>query len=143
MTASDNLAKLSERAKQAEEKAAKAAGQARADLETTVNESRVSAQAQADKLRANVEASKDEVSAWWNDVQTSWGAHVEKVRASIDAKKEAHDVKQAERRADNAESDALIAIDYAYATLEEAEYAVLDAILARAEADEAAAGETT
>ena len=53
-----------------------------------------------------------------------------------------HDVKQAERRADNAESAALIAIDYADATIEEAEYAVVDAILARAEADEAAADET-
>jgi hypothetical protein len=42
------------------------------------------------------------------------------------------------RRADDAEADALFAIDYAYATVEEAEYAVLDAISARMEAEDRA-----
>jgi hypothetical protein len=42
-------------------------------------------------------------------------------------------------RADIAEDDAVFAIDYAYAAIEEAEYAVLDASLARVEADELAA----
>jgi hypothetical protein len=50
--------------------------------------------------------------------------------------KEQVDAKKAEIRADDAEDDALFAIDYAYATIEEAEYAVLDAIAARKNADE-------
>jgi hypothetical protein len=44
----------------------------------------------------------------------------------------------ADDNADMAEADADLAIDYAYSAIEEAEYAVLDAILARREADEAA-----
>jgi hypothetical protein len=48
------------------------------------------------------------------------------------------DAKEALRRADAAEEDALFAIDYAYGTIEEAEYAVLDAILARMDADDLA-----
>jgi hypothetical protein len=46
--------------------------------------------------------------------------------------------KRASNRPDDAEVDALIAIDYAYATVEEAEYAVLDAISARMEANDLA-----
>jgi hypothetical protein len=45
----------------------------------------------------------------------------------------------AERRAEWAEDDALDAIDFAGAALDEAEYATLDAVLARMEADELAA----
>ena len=41
-------------------------------------------------------------------------------------------------RADDAEADALFAIDYAYGTVEEAEYAVLDAISARMAAEDRA-----
>ena len=49
-----------------------------------------------------------------------------------------HDLDRANRRAENAEGDAAFAIDYAVAAIEEAEYAVLDASLARMEADELA-----
>ena len=37
-----------------------------------------------------------------------------------------------------AEADAIMAIDYAYATVEEAEYAVLEAMSARMQADDLA-----
>jgi hypothetical protein len=49
------------------------------------------------------------------------------------------DVNRAEARAEGAEDDALFAIDYAYVTIEEAESAVLDAIVARNDANELAA----
>jgi hypothetical protein len=58
---------------------------------------------------------------------------------NIDAKKAELAAKSAARSADIAEEDALFAIDYAYATIEEAEYAALDAVLARMDADELAA----
>jgi len=46
-------------------------------------------------------------------------------------------------QADIAEQDAAFAIDYAYAAVEDAEYAALDARLARMNADELAAGAKT
>ncbi len=49
-----------------------------------------------------------------------------------------HDLDRANKRAENAEGDAAFAIDYAVAAIDEAEYAVLDAALARKEADELA-----
>jgi hypothetical protein len=50
-------------------------------------------------------------------------------------KKAEHDLASAQRDADWAESDAVNAVDFALAAAEEAEYAVLDAALARANAD--------
>jgi hypothetical protein len=63
---------------------------------------------------------------------------VAQVREDIDENKGQFDAKRAGTRADDAEVDALIAIDYAYATVEEAEYAVLDAISSRMEANDLA-----
>jgi hypothetical protein len=91
-----------------------------------------------DKLRESATATEAHVSASWNDLQKTWREHVAHMRRDIDTKKAELDAKKAESRAENAEGDALFAIDYAYATVEEAEYAVLDAISARMKADELA-----
>jgi hypothetical protein len=136
MALSDELAKLAERAKQAETRAAAAQKKARTDLETDVSAARASASAQAQKLRESADAGEGKVSDWWSGVQKAWSDHVDTVRADIDHRKEKHDRAEARRAADDAEADAQYAIDYAYAAVEEAEYAVLNAELARMESDE-------
>jgi hypothetical protein len=138
MTLSDQLARLAERAKQAEIRADAARTNAKADLETDVSAARASAEAQADKLRETAESGETQVSDWWNDAQKSWSGHLAAVRHNIDEKKAQHDLADARRTADFAAGDAEYAIDYAYAAVEEAEYAVLDATLARMEADDLA-----
>jgi hypothetical protein len=143
MAVSDQLTQLAARAKEAEDRAAAAQGKARADLERDVENARTSAQAQADKLRATVDAKKGKLSVWWNDLQRSWDEHIEKIRSDIEERRAEHDVDRAQKRAENAEDDAAFAIDYAYAAIEEAEYAVLDASLARMEADELAEAPTS
>jgi hypothetical protein len=143
MAVSDQLTKLAARAKEAEDRAAAAQGKARADLERDVENARTSAQAQADKLRATVDAKKGKLSVWWNDLQRSWDEHIEKIRSDIEERRAEHDVDRAQKRAENAEDDAAFAIDYAYAAIDEAEYAVLDASLARMEADELAEAPTS
>jgi len=47
-------------------------------------------------------------------------------------------VKAAQRKADQADDDAAFAVEFAYAAIEEADYAVLDARLAHMEADDVA-----
>jgi hypothetical protein len=121
-----------------EDRAAAARAKAKGDLEQDVKRARESAQAQADTLRQSVEASQGRISAWWDSVQRSWNDHLAAVRKNVDEKEAAHDLKKARRIADQAEVDAEFAIDYAYAAIEEAEYAVLEATLARMEADEVA-----
>ena len=86
----------------------------------------------------SAEASQGRISAWWDSVQRSWNDHLAAVRKNVDEKGAAHDLKMTQRIADQAEVDAEFAIDYAYAAIEEAEYAVLEATLARMEADELA-----
>jgi hypothetical protein len=105
-----------------------------------MDSARTSAQTQNDKLRTKAKESQGSISSWWTDVQKSWDAHVAAAREGVETKKAEHDVHVAERRAENAETDATFAIDFAYSAVVEAEYAVLDAALARTEATELTQG---
>jgi hypothetical protein len=138
MALSDQLTRLATRAKQAEDRAAAAKAKAKADLEQDVKDAGESAQAQADALAAVIDDDRAQVSEWWSRMQRSWSDHMATVRQDVADKRVAHDQKVAARNADQAESDAAFAVDYAYGAVEEAEYAVLDAVLARMEADELA-----
>jgi hypothetical protein len=122
--------------------AAAAQSKAKADLEADVENARASAQAQADRLRESADAHQDRISAWWHDVQRSWSQPVAAVKENVADRRAEHDLDRANTRAENAEEDAAFAIDYAVGAIEEAEYAVLDASLARMEADELAGTST-
>lgn len=138
MAVSDQLTKLATRAQELEDRAATAQDKAKADLQRDVEDARQAAQAQGDALRESAEASKGEISAWWDGVQRSWSEHLAAVRESVDDKRAARDVNSAQRAAERADDDASFAISYADAAMQEAEYAVLDATLAHMEADELA-----
>ena len=135
MSASDQLSKLAARAKEAEDHGAAAQAKAKADLEQDVET--------AEKLREKADASKGDISDWWSDVQSNWNQHIAVVHANIEGKRAEHDRAKAQRNAEIAEDDAAFAIDYAYGAIEEAEYAVLDAVLTRKEAEELSAGAGT
>jgi hypothetical protein len=139
MALSDDLTKLAARAKEAETRTAAARDEAQADLEREVASARAAAQEEAGKLRQAAEEGKAEVRGVWTDLQQSWNAHIAKVREDVEGKKEKHDVHMAKVRADDAEGYASFAIDMAYSAVVEAEYASLDAVLARKEAEQMAA----
>jgi hypothetical protein len=138
MAVSDQLAKLAIRAKQAEEHAAEAQVKQKAELQQEVETARASAQTQADKLRENADAEQGKVSASWNDAQEAWSRHIASAHEKLVAKKAGIDATRAERNADDAETEALFAIEWAVAAVEEAESATLDASLSRLEANELA-----
>jgi len=138
MTASDQLYKLAARTQELEDRAAAMKNKAKGDLEQDVKQARESAQARADGLSKSAAASQGKISSRWDNTQRAWNDHVNHIRADIDEKRAAHDLKMAQRVADGAEADADFAVDYAIAAIEEAEYAVLDATLARMQADELA-----
>jgi hypothetical protein len=135
MALSSDLSKLATRAKEAEDRTAAAREEAKGDLEREISSVRASAQAQADKLRQTAQEGQGRISSRWTDVQRSWNEHVDKLRADIESRKGEHDVHMAQVKADHAEEDARFAIDFAYSAVVEAEYAVVDATLARKEAD--------
>lgn len=136
MALSDDLSKLEVRAKEAEDRAAAAREKVRTDIEADRDNARAVGEDQAKALRETAEEAKSGVSDWWTNVQQSWEQAVSAVRDDMADRKVEHDVHRAERKADRAEDDARFAIDFAYSAIVEAEYAVLDATLARKEAEE-------
>jgi hypothetical protein len=139
MAASDQLAKLVDRAKEAESRAAAAGHRAKTEVEQDVSSARASAQANADRLRETAEARRAEASDWWADVHKTWSEYADAMRRTMEKRHTEHDIDRARLRAANAEDDAQFAIDVAYSAIEEAEYAVLDATLARMDADDLSA----
>ena len=135
MALSDQFAKLAARAKEAETRAAEARGKARVDLEQDVSSARASAEAQAAGTRQAVDESKAKIETWWAGVQRSWDEHVATAREKLGGKKAELDAHAAQARADDAEGYASYSIDLAYSAVVEAEYAALDADLARMEAE--------
>jgi hypothetical protein len=136
---SQQLAELSQRARSAEDAAATASSQARQrreELRGRVEQARATAQQQAGQLRQATGQAADEATAWWTDVQDTWNSHLRMARTRISDTKGRLDADLAQRRASNAEAYATAALAFALATVDEAEYAVLDAILARADADD-------
>ena len=136
MALSDQLRRLANRAEEAEKNAAAASDKAKADLEQDRENSRAVAQQEAEQLREAADAGRGKISDWWNDVQRSWNEHIAQIQKNVEGKKAEIDLDRAKGRADNAEADAEFAIEFAYTAIGEAEYAVLDANLARKEADE-------
>src|SRR3954449_9991254 len=84
MAVSDDLSRLSVRAKQAEDRAAAAKAQARDQLQQALQEARDSTQQTADKLRADSAAVADRA----DNIQRSWDEHLAKARERMDARKE-------------------------------------------------------
>jgi hypothetical protein len=139
MAVSDQLSKLAARTKELEDRAAAAQQEARTQLEQDVQAAREASNANAEALSKSLDDSEAEVSAWWTDMGRSWDAHIAGVRDRVDKKKEQHDLKAAQRDAEDATAYASYLIDYAFAAVDEAEYAVLDATLSQMVADELAA----
>jgi hypothetical protein len=136
---SEKLSRLSDRTKELKEHADAARQKARADLEQDVAKAEAASKANAEALRESVAATEAEVSAWWTDVGRAWDENLTKMRKHIKEQSAKHDLKAAQRDADDAAAYAAYVIDYTYAAVEEADYAVLQATLARMEADELAA----
>ncbi|MGW5237546.1 hypothetical protein ACWEOW_01280 [Monashia sp. NPDC004114] len=138
MALSEQLSRLAERTKQLEEHAAAARKKARADLEQEVAKAEAASKKNAEELRNSAVAAEAEVSAWWTDVGRAWDENLTKMRKRIKEQSAKHDLMAAQRDADEAAAYAAYVIDYTYAAVEEADYAVLQATLARMQADELA-----
>jgi hypothetical protein len=89
--------------------------------------------AQAEK----VDERSAEISDRWKQMQTSVADGFESLRDHAEARR----ADRAERTAENAEFDAEAAVTFAVYALQEAEYYVLAAVVARADADSAEAAD--
>jgi vacuolar-type H+-ATPase subunit I/STV1 len=137
--ASAQLKRLSDRASEAEADANAKNAKDKAALKQRVDAAEADARKASDDLKASANKAKDETTQWWGQVQDNWKSHIAKVRKNAEQTKANMKADQAEMRAELAEDNAAAAVDFAYAAIEEAEYQVLNAAMARIDAEEAAA----
>ena len=130
---------LSEKASAAEANANAAKAKDKAALEQRVDAAEAAAKADIRRSEGVCQKSKDETTKWWGQVQDNWKSHVAKVHKDVEEAKANMKADRAEKRAERAEANAAAAVEFACAAIEEAEYQVLNAALARLDAEDAEA----
>jgi hypothetical protein len=139
MGLSDRLSELAKRAKEAEDRSRAAAGEATEQLRSDVERASAEARKQADELAQRKATAQTQASDRWQQVRNDWAKHVASVRANVKSMEAQDNAGMAKFDAEVAMTDANDAIDFALNTVEEAEYEVLNAILAQEDAEVAAA----
>jgi hypothetical protein len=122
-------AAVQDSARESREQLKQRIGQAQADMDRTMESARQQADQATDRARSK-----------WAQMRADAAAKREDVKAKIDKRNREFDAKAAAKDADWAEADAADALDYADWAVDSAQLAILDAIDARAYADELAKG---
>ena len=139
MTVSNPFTTLKEQCENADRSIKAAIAQDDAELRAMVDEARKDADDRTAQLGPKSTDVSGQGDREWSKVKSDWDQHIQRIREKVDAKKAAQDASVAEDDAEWAESDAVDAVGFASAAIEEARYAVLDAVLARRKADAMAA----
>jgi sarcosine oxidase gamma subunit len=141
---SEQLADLSVRAKHAEDAVTAAQKEAHDKVLVRREQARNAAAAAIEKVDRNIKTAGDGLKSVgdaaagkWTALQTKIAGDLESMKSGIAEKKHDWDARRAESQADRLEWEAGLAIDYAIATVEQAELAVLDAVAGRQEAAQA------
>ena len=136
---SEQLADLSVHAKHAEDALAGAKKEAHDKVLARKEQARAAATAAAEKVNHDIQSAKDTATRNWSAVRAKVTADINTLKADVAHKKHDLDAKLAENHASRLESEAGFAIDYAIASVEQAEWSVLDAVAARVQAQQAKA----
>lgn len=144
----DYLVDLTRRAQAAVDAVDQARSEMREVLAARVERTRTDSERMADALAYGVIAAEEEAIVRWSRIQADWKDHVLSMHAHIRDQFAVRDAESLARRARYAETYAQATAALAAAAIQEAEYAILDAALARADAQQAAgparpAGEVT
>jgi hypothetical protein len=134
---SQQLADLSVRAKNAEDAMAAAEKEAHGKIEARKEQARAAAAKATEKVNQEIKSVGDTAVRNWTAVRTKVAADVDALKAGVTRAKHDLDARHAESHAERLELEAGVAIDYAIASVEQAKFAVLDAVSSRAEAERA------
>jgi hypothetical protein len=136
---SEQLAELSVRAKSVEDAFAAAQKEAHEKLQTRKDEARAAARKAVERVDQEIQAAKASAAKDLTAVKAKIRADLSALKADVQRTKRNVDTKVAQMRAEELEWEAGFAIDYAIASIEQARFAVLDAIEARQAAEQAKA----
>jgi hypothetical protein len=134
MRLSEQLADLSGRAKTAEDNIAAAQNEAHDKIAARRESARAAATSAVEKVSQEIKTAGDGAARDWSAAKAKIAADMNALKANMSQAKHDRDTRRADKRADQLEWEATFAIDYAIASVEQAQLAVLDAIEGRAEA---------
>lgn len=137
---SESLVELAARAEELEDAAADALEADRSTLEKRRRDIEKVIDAEIDALERTVHDVSATGRKWWEDTRAAVARQVDTMRSDYERRQSQRRSEEATRAADMAERDAAAAVALASYYLNVAEYAVLDAELARADADDLAGG---
>ncbi|GGM23292.1 hypothetical protein GCM10010129_79610 [Streptomyces fumigatiscleroticus] len=135
---SEQLSELAERARKVEDVVAAAREDNRARLETKQRELQKAVTEGKARADQRITAARETERQRWNALHTSVDQWFAELRAGEEKRRAERDVRKAQHRADMLEEDAVNTINLAVYVLDQAEYAVIDAVVARADADDLA-----
>ncbi|CAI7975869.1 conserved hypothetical protein [Frankia sp. Hr75.2] len=146
---SEQLSELSKRARKVDDVVGAARERNRAQLEAQRDELKSAVEAgradaakdlAAEKadVREDVAEARASMKARWDAVRSSIDQRFAEMRADADERRQERDIGKAQHHADMAERDAADAIDLALFVLDEADYAIIDAVIAREDAEQLA-----
>jgi hypothetical protein len=138
MDFSAQLDKLQQQANETVASIRSASAESRDELRQRIDQARVDANLALMDVKQKAEETSDQVQTQWAQLKADASAWMDDIRAKIDKRADQRDAKAAAKDADRAERDAADAIDYAVLAFFSARLAVLDALDARAYADERA-----
>jgi len=137
---SEQLGELSVRTKRTEDIIEAAMASNRQRLQAQLAELRAAADAQPCQGQpAGLSRRGRTTESRWQELHNAVDDHFAVVRDNAVQHHVEHDRRRAEHHADIAEQDAAVAVDFARYALEQSDYAVIEAAIARADADELAA----
>ncbi len=136
---SEQLSEFSDRARKVDDVVDAAREKNRARLEAERTALTTSVTAAKTKATGKAEEAKAGMQPQWDAVRSSVEQRFAEVRADADRRRNERDVRKAQHHAEVAEQDAVDAIDLALSVLDGAEYAIVDAAIARTDADDLAA----
>jgi hypothetical protein len=136
---SEKLSELSTRAKNAENHIAEARKEAQDKVVERREQSRAAAEAAIKKVDRGIKTVGDAASDKWTALKAKVAADMDSLKTNMAERKHDREVRREDNRADALEMEAVLAVDYAIASIEQAELAVVDAIIGRAEVEGARA----
>jgi len=136
----EQLADLSVRAKKAQDAFEAARKETHDRVVARREQTREAAAQAADRVDKELQSAGTSLEAQWNALKQKVTSDVNRLKTTISDKQVERNVHRAADRATRKENEARVAIDFALATIEDAQLAVLDAIIADLEADEARSG---
>ena len=134
---SEQLATLSTRVKKAEDGIATAKAEAQDRLEARREEARAKVEASIQKADSEIRTFGDQTKGDWDKLQAKVAADMAAFKAKVAQTRQGLAAGRAEHHAERLEAEAAFAIDYAIASIDQAELAVIDAFIARADAKKA------